>query len=356
MRFSARAGPQPASLVVKYPLHLLGGALHLGAEVELATGATRLMLRAKPRLGAFVLAQHPALGTGAGGGGVSRSSASKGSASKGRTPSECVLQLHSALPLGRCQWAQLRWEVAAPADALLSEGWPERGGGSGAGPGGGSARWPARGAAPWLRVRLGKVSLLRMPDRASARQALCAACMRAPVVREQTPAVRGGLTLAGLAAAYARTRLEDVAPQLKALRRDLLTDLKAVTLALWMRDSGGGASQLAAHHCNYAGAPWRDDLAGVATPVRYRAADGKKALFASFDSAPDFISGYWRILGRHQLPQGWEARLDSTTGSDAACATFLDALAAAGAVERADTRTVAELLPEARRLLAQGRG
>lgn len=339
---------------MKYPLHVLGGALHLGAEVELATGATRLALRAKPRLGAFVLAQHPALG--AAGGSGAKSGGAKSGGTRRVAPSECVLQLHSALPLGRCQWAQLRWEVAAPADALLSEGWPERGGGGGAGPGGGGARWPARGAAPWLRLRLGKISLLRMPDRASARQALCAACMRAPVVREQTPAVRGGLSLSGLAAAYARTRLEDVAPQLKALRRDLLTDLKAVTLALWMRDSGGGASRLASHHCNYAGAPYRDDLAGVATPVRYRAADGKKGVFASFDSAPDFIAGYWRILGRQPLPVGWEARLDGATGSDAACATFLDALAASGAVAPADTREVVDLLPEARRLLAQGRG
>jgi hypothetical protein len=56
------------------------------------------------------------------------------------------------------------------------------------------------------------------------------------------------------------------------------------------------------------------------------------------------------------LPVGWEARLDGATGSDAACATFLDALAASGAVAPADTREVVDLLPEARRLLAQGRG
>jgi hypothetical protein len=245
--------------------------------------------------------------------------------------------------------------VAAPADALLSEGWPERGSSAAAAAARGVGRWPERSAKPWLRVRLGKISLIRMPDRAAARQGLCAACMRAPVVREQTPAVRGGLTLAGLAAAYARTRLEDVSPPLKAMRRDLLTDLKAVTLALWMRDSDGGASRLASHHCNYARVGWRDDLAGVATPVRCRGAEGRRT-YASFDSAADFISGYWRLLGKQTLPPGWEARLDGATGSDAACAAFLEALADAGAVPAPQTAAVAELIPEARRLLAQGRG
>ena len=54
-----------------------------------------------------------------------------------------------------------------------------------------------------------QVSLLRMTDRQSARQGLCAACMRAPIVREQTPAVKGGMALQELAAAYARTKLEE---------------------------------------------------------------------------------------------------------------------------------------------------
>lgn len=58
--------------------------------------------------------------------------------------------------------------------------------------------------------------------------------MRAPIVREQTPAVRNGMGLQGLAAAYARTKLDEVAPHVKSLRRDRLADLKAVTLATWM--------------------------------------------------------------------------------------------------------------------------
>ena len=358
-------GPQPASVMLKYPLHVLGGGLHLGAEVELSTGATRLMLRAKPRLGAFSLGQQlspvASAGLALGAKGSRVSSARPGTGLSPRA--ECTLHVHSAVPLGTCQWAQLRWEIAAPADALVSPGWPTV-----TGPGGSSAlgrlstpqlspSWPDRNARPWLRLRLGKISFLRMPDRAAARQGLCAACMRAPVVREQTPSVRGGLSPQGLAAAYARTRLEDCAPQLKALRRDVLTDLKAVTLALWMNESQGGSARLASHHCNYSRLPWRDDLAGVATPVRYKGPDGR-GTFASFDSPGDFITGFWRILSKHSAlaTTGWEAKLDGATGSDAACAAFLDTLAQVGVVPVGHAPQVAELVPEARRLLAQGRG
>jgi len=366
-------------VILKYPLHVLGGGLHLGAEVELSTGATRLMLRAKPRLGAFSLGQQlsvsPSQSLAVAAAAASRRAAGHGANVKGvgsasgpHARAECTLHLHSAVPLGTCQWAQLRWEIAAPADALVSPGWPS-GWWTPAGAGAGSAShgrlsapqlspsWPDRGARPWLRVRLGKISFLRMPDRAAARQGLCAACMRAPVVREQTPAVRGGLSPQGLAAAYARTRLEDCAPQLKVLRRDVLADLKAVTLALWMHESEGGAARLASHHCNYSRVPWREELAGVATPVRYKGPDGR-GTFASFDSPGDFITGFWRVLSKHNAltSTGWEARLDAATGSDAACAAFLDTLATVGAVPAGHAPQVAELVPEARRLLAQGRG
>jgi len=438
--------------MVKYPLHVLGGGLHLGAEVELSTGASRLMLRAKPRLGAFSLGQQP--GSSHAGGAKPGAAPKAGSATVER--SECTLHVHSSVPLGTCQWAQLRWEVSAPADALLSGGWP---GGSGLGGGRGSLAlggglsrssssalldlaslppsWPDRAARPWLQVRLGKVSFLRMPDRAAARQGLCAACMRAPIVREQTPAVRGGLSPQGLAAAYAGMRLSDAAPVLRGLRRDQVTDLKAVTLALWLRNSGGGQSRLASHHCNYSRMGWKEELAGVATPVRYKGPDGR-GVYASFDSAADFITGFWRVLGRHptlaagagEVPpapksrgaaavaavaalmggnsqgasssassaalsamssdaagslggEGAEEaavsppppsrlslggsfsaaqptfleRLDEAQGSDAACSAFLDALQAAGAVAGEEGRAEVEgLLPEARRLLAQGRG
>lgn len=248
---------QPATVSVKYPLPAFGH-LRVCAEVDLPSGRARLSLRAKPRLGSFALVhQHGARPAASG---------------------ELALHAHTAVPLGPCAWAQLRWELAAPADAVLSPGWPVAKPAAAAAaaaqpgtPGGGSAPFslshrsfhaaPGLGAGrlhaavtperPWLRLRLGKLSFVRMPDRAAARQGLCSFCLRSPIVREQVPAVRGGLGPAALAAVYARSRIEEGAPTLRGLRRDALADLKAVTLALWLRDSDHGAARLARHHCNY---------------------------------------------------------------------------------------------------------
>ena len=134
---------------------------------------------------------------------------------------------------------------------------------------------------------------------------------------------------------------------------------QAVTLATWMVDSGAGTSRLATHHCNYSRMPWREELAGSgATAVRYKGKDAKgqqeKGLFCSFDSANDFIGGYWRAMERTPLRPGWEAQLETAAGSDSACRTFLETLVQSGVTS--NQKDVAELIPEARRLLAQGRG
>ena len=90
--------------------------------------------------------------------------------------------------------------------------------------------------------------------------------------------------------------------------------------------------------------------------MRYKGREtrGEKASFCSFDSANDFIAGYWRSIGRAPLKEGWETALEGAAGSDSACRLFLETLTASG-VTRAPEK-VAEMIPEARRLLAQGRG
>lgn len=179
---------------------------------------------------------------------------------------------------------------------------------------------------------------------------------------------------------------------------------------------------------------------GLATAVRYKGKEtrGERGLYSSFDSANDFIVGYWRTIERNRLKvtardaragrprrrgsfpslraaperaadgaetlrsaalaqHGWEAQLENASGSDSACRTFLETLYNSGALPAvgrfaggvliwaASFRTsrgggsprqrthkclsffssagivrqpdrVAELIPEARRLLAQGRG
>lgn len=204
---------------------------------------------------------------------------------------------------------------------------------------------------PWARARIVKLKFVKVPDRASARQVLCQECANAPLVRQQAPAVRGGLTLDGLAKAYASAKIEDAAPPLRALRRDLLTDLKAVTLAHWMLESDRGRSHLAWHHCNYARMRYRQDLAHLANPIRPPHA---QVDYCSFDSAEDFIRAFWIALGREAFTQHTRAlSLEPASSSDSACNAFLETLTLGGIVSKPDQ--VNELVPEARRLLAQSR-
>jgi hypothetical protein len=42
--------------------------------------------------------------------------------------------------------------------------------------------------------------------------------------------------------------------------------LKPVTIAQWMHESGRGSSKLATDHNNFAGLKWRDEMEGFATP------------------------------------------------------------------------------------------
>lgn len=320
---------------------------------------------------------------------------------------ELVLRGHSASPTGNGSWAQARWELAFSSDPIISPSFspdaastpsdrrsaprsshlrrsasvsntPTTAVNGGlerqtsprvsiddqssmhtAGPSHHSnAALPriSRAATsvapfPWAQARIVKLKFVKVPDRASARQVLCQDCANAPLVRQQAPAVRGGLTLEKLARAYASTKIEDAAPPLKALRRDLLTDLKAVTLAHWMLESDRGRSQMAWHHCNYARMRYRQDLAHLANPVRPEHA---YAEYCSFDSAEDFIRAFWYALGREAFTQNTRAlTLEPASSSDSACNAFLETLTLGGIVTRPDQ--VGELVPEARRLMAQNK-
>lgn len=78
------------------------------------------------------------------------------------------------------------------------------------------------------------------------------------------------------------------------------------------------------------------DLQGLATAVRYKGREtkGERGLYSSFDSANDFIVGYWRTIERNRLKHGWEAQLENASGSDSACRTFLETLSTSGGAAR----------------------
>lgn len=301
--------PRP-SVQLKWQLkpRFLPVSIRVGGEVCVSDLATRISASVKPGMGEIRPSSHDR---------------------------ELVVQGHSGTALGGGYWAQARWEAGVSGESVLRgerRGWTE--------------------AAPWVRARLKKVKFAKMPDRPSAKQCLCQPCSKCPLVREQTPAVKGGLSLERLAQAYAGARIEDVSPPLRVLRRDLLTDLKAVTLAHWMLESDRGQSHLARHHCNYARVPFREELRHLGAEPTVPA--HAQQAYCSFDGPDEFIRAFWEVLGREAFTHNSRAlSLEPASSSDSACSAFLETLSLGGVIARPDQ--VAELIPEARRLLAQHR-
>lgn len=81
-------------------------------------------------------------------------------------------------------------------------------------------------------------------------------------------------------------------------------ELKPVTLAQWMLESGRGTSALATQHLNFGGLKWRSEMVGFATSVEHEAHDGLD-FYCKFASLDAFILGYWKFLSRSPY-KGWE--------------------------------------------------
>lgn len=86
-------------------------------------------------------------------------------------------------------------------------------------------------------------------------------------------------------------------------------NLKTVTLAQWMLESGRGTSDLATQHYNFGGLKWRPEMAAFATRVLYQAHDGLDA-YCKFATLENFIAGYWAFIARAPY-SGWEAHVDT---------------------------------------------
>ena len=80
--------------------------------------------------------------------------------------------------------------------------------------------------------------------------------------------------------------------------------LRDVTLAQWLLESGRGTSALAVQHYNFGGLKWRPEMAGYATKIKYKAADGT-GFYCKFATLESFVNGYWRFLERAPY-SGWE--------------------------------------------------
>lgn len=85
--------------------------------------------------------------------------------------------------------------------------------------------------------------------------------------------------------------------------------LRAVTLAQWMLESGRATSKLAKLHYNFGGIKWRKEMAAYATKVKYEANDGVD-FYCKFATIENFITGYWAFLNRSPY-SGWEEHADT---------------------------------------------
>lgn len=119
--------------------------------------------------------------------------------------------------------------------------------------------------------------------------------------------------------------------------------LKGITIAQWLLESGRGTSRLATDYLNFGGLKWRDEMTGFATPVDYEASDGRDK-YCKFNSLEGFIKGYWRFLERSPY-EGWR----NNAGSAEAFIRFV------GPIYAGDSNYVSKVLNvylEAEQLLA----
>lgn len=118
--------------------------------------------------------------------------------------------------------------------------------------------------------------------------------------------------------------------------------LRAVTLAQWMLESGRGTSDLAKLHYNFGGLKWRPEMGLFATRVRYRAHDGED-FYCKFASLESFIDGYWAFISRAPY-SGWEGHV--TTGED-----YIRFIGPVYTPTAGYSESVLNLVPEAQALL-----
>lgn len=119
-------------------------------------------------------------------------------------------------------------------------------------------------------------------------------------------------------------------------------NLKEVTLAQWILESGRATSDLATEHLNFGGLKWRSEMSPFATKVSYQAHDGVDD-YCKFANIESFIRGYWAFIGRSPYA-GWENHAGS--GEDYIRFIGSKYTPTPGYADR-----VLELVPESRTLL-----
>jgi N-acetylmuramoyl-L-alanine amidase len=121
--------------------------------------------------------------------------------------------------------------------------------------------------------------------------------------------------------------------------------LKAVTLAQWLLESGRATSDLAIKHLNFGGLKFRPEMKPFATSVFHQASDGPDN-YCKFVSADKYIEGYWAFINRAPY-KGWKDH----SGTGEAFIRFIGPIYCPPNKNYADH--VLKLVPEAEKLLKE---
>ena len=129
-----------------------------------------------------------------------------------------------------------------------------------------------------------------------------------------------------------------------------MENLRAVTLAQWLLESGRTTSLLATTANNFSGLKWRSEMTGFANPINIKVPSEEIPMeFCQFTDLDAFIIGYWKFLTR-SVYAGIAANTDSPD-------RFIGFIQRQGfSTDSAYISRVLALIPEAQSRLAAARG
>ena len=80
-------------------------------------------------------------------------------------------------------------------------------------------------------------------------------------------------------------------------------NFKAITLAMWLLESGRGKSKLAENHRNFAGMKYNSIVKDLCKRVTYESSAGS-GYYCEFENLEYFIKGFWKFLEQDEF-NGW---------------------------------------------------
>ena len=155
-----------------------------------------------------------------------------------------------------------------------------------------------------------------------------------------------------LVSKYAQSDLQSIFMRvgLLGIAASSLENLRVVTLAQWLLESGRATSLLSTTASNFSGLKWRSEMTGFATPIDIKVPSEEIPIeFCQFTDLDAFIVGYWKFLTRPV----YAGLAENTDSPD----RFIGFIQRQGfSTDPAYISQVLSLIPEAQTRLAAARG